>query len=190
MHLKITKGISSVGEAIALIKAAASRQPKALWIGGIASFLAVAWVLYVPPLQAIGKVSSQWRQLRSEVFQIRQTFNQFRQEAIPTLPSSGTLPEILEGLNALARTHQVQVLELTPGVPHPEDPPQLVALPIQLKVEGGYRNLGELLGELTRVPDLGKIRVRSLSLGREERLLPSLRADLSLEIFLSEIPDA
>ena len=163
-----------------------SRQPRILLTGGVVIGFVFLWFLYAPPLAAIRRSGRELHQVKMELADVRRIVEPLRKGQVPPLPGTDTLPTALEQLNALARSHEVQVLQCTPGDLRFGDPAQPAVLPVELLVEGEYRSLGEFLGSLSQAPSLGWASVRRLSFERDERFLPRLRGQLSVEIFLSE----
>ncbi len=111
---------------------------------------------------------------------------QLRSGQLHPLPPTDVVPEVLNQFNRLARSHQILISSVTPGAIQPGNSDGLAVLPIEFQVEGGYRSLGEFLGQLSKTPSLEGARVRRMAIDRDEHLLPRLRAQLSIDIFLSE----
>ena len=162
------------------------RQARLIFVGTGVFFLCVAWILYAPLLRDIRRISREWRTLQIEQADARRVVEQLRSGQIHSLPRTDVLPEVLNRLNNLARSHQIQFLAVTPGSLRSGDPPGLAIFPIELQMEGGYQSIGEFLGDLERTASLGGTHVRQLTIERDEHLLPRLRAQLSMEIILSE----
>ena len=175
-------------ETIRQSKEAISREPKILVAAAAAGLLCAGWLLYIPPLGAIRRTKEEWRQLKEEVTASRQILAPVRKgEALPPVDLD-QLPTVLEELHALARSHQVEFTAVSPGAARPGTP-GLMVIPVELQAEAGYRSLGEFLGELKRTSSLGGAFVRRLTIDREERLLPRLRARISMELVLSHVSD-
>ncbi len=119
--------------------------------------------------------------LRSEMEEAWRLLEQMRNSPIPLLPSVSKSSEALSALQGLAESHQVQFLSVSPGTPREGSAEEPVWLPVELQLEGGYRSIGSFLGDLHR-GSAGVVRVRQFRIGRDERLLPRLRATLSLEL--------
>ena len=161
------------------------RQPKLSLVAGGVALLLLCWAVYVPPFMAIRRVGTRWSQLKSEMSETHRLTDLVRSGEMRLLPSQQQLPELLKELNVQARECQVRLLEITPArVTVSADSTKPALLPVQLQLEGDYRAIGEFLGKLRKEPSLGVITVRTLRLNREERLLPRLRAQLSIEIAL------
>ncbi|MBI3318818.1 MAG: type 4a pilus biogenesis protein PilO [Candidatus Omnitrophica bacterium] len=165
------------------------RQPKAFLAGGLAALFAAAWVAYVPAFSGIQRHSRQWSQIRSQLIEARRVVDEVGQKDLSPLPDARSLPGVLERLGSTARSHQVQLLGVTPGPQRSSEVEGLAVVPMELQVEGEYRSLGEFLGALTQTPSLGAVFVKHLSMNREERLMPRLRAQVSIEVFLSGAGD-
>lgn len=162
------------------------RQPRAAVGMGAGILLVLLWLLYVPPLGRIRTLKGEWQALRSEMESSWQVLEQVKDSSIPRLPSISKSSEALTALEALAESCEVQFRSVSPGNPREGSTGEPVWLPVELQVEGGYRAIGEFLGQLHR-GSAGLIRVRQLRIGREEKLLPRLRATLSLELaFMGE----
>lgn len=172
-------------ESIRQLKRILSRQPRAVQAGGAVGILLLGWFIYAPALTGIRQSHEEWIRLKNELSAIRETVEPIRRGEIPLLLSAEATPALLEQLNTLARSKQIQFIQVSPGTPRPGELSGLMILPIDLMLEGSYRSLGEFLGALRQTPSLRGTFVRRLSIDREERLLPRLRGRLSLEIFLS-----
>jgi len=174
-----------VTEAIRQTRAWLSRQPRMVLGIGAVGFLVLVWTIYAPAFRVIQRSHREWFQLKSELSDIRRAVEPFHRREIPLLPKADSVSTVLEQLNALARSKQIQFLQISPGTMRPGQMPGLVILPVELVLEGAYRSWGEFLGVLAKTPSLNGAFVRQLAIDREERLLPRLRGRLSLEIFLS-----
>ncbi len=160
-------------------------KPKAAVAAGLGLLFVLGWFLYGPPLGDIGRLQARKHQLRTEATQARDVFEQLRQEEWSRLPRAETIPEILAELHALAEAHTLKLVEVAPRSPAPKGE-GLVVLPVELRIEGAYRPLGEFLGALRQTPALGVVSVQSVRIGREQRLLPRLKASISLELALGQ----
>ena len=166
-----------------------TRQPVAVLTSGFLALLLLIWALYGPPIGAIRKSAGQWHQLKAELEQDRRLMDTARYSQIQPLPSILTLPRILERLHTQARGFKVTILAVSPATATPAGPDGPVILPIDLQLEGEYRALGQFLGSLRNQPSLGVVTVRRVRMGREEQLLPRLRAQLSIEMALGQETD-
>ena len=176
-------------ELAAELKSWGKRRPRIMRTAAAALALVLAWGVYLSPLASIRKISLECNRLQRELIQGRHWIEPYRRGELPHLPPAGSVSAVMEHLNQLARQHQVQFLEISPGVLRAGDPKELQILPVELYLQGEYKPLGEFIGELDRTPALGGVTVRRFSIDREERLLPRLRARLSIELFLSGITD-
>jgi len=163
-----------------------NRQPRISLAAGALAVLLLCWALYVPPLLAIRQADAKWNQLRAEVEESRRLMDGVRAGEIRLLPAQQDLPQVLMVLQAQARDCRVNLLEISPGRADFTDPARPAFLPVEMRVEGEYQAIGEFLGKLREDPALGVVTVRSMRMGREERLLPRLRAQLSVEIALRQ----
>lgn len=163
-----------------------ARQPRAAVAGGAVALLAAAWFLYVPPWWSAQKARAECLRLQAELADCYRTIQPARSGEMPVLPGADSFQQVLEQLNAIARSHQVQLVELSPGTARPGGPGEPAVAPVELQVEGGYRALGEFLGALAQEPALGVASVRQLSVDRQEQILPRLKARVSVEILMSE----
>ena len=177
---------SDVTGSIRQARAWLARQPRLTVAGGVTGALFLVWIIYVPVLLSIRRSHAQWLHLKNELIDARQALDPIRRGEIAWVPGRDATSAVLEQLHAVARSQHVQFLQVSPGASHPGDLPGLTVLPVELTVEGTYRSLGEFLGLVPRTPSLNGAFVRQLTIDREERLLPRLRARLSLEIFLTE----
>ncbi len=159
-------------------------QPRLVLIGGIVLLCLVGGLLYVPRVMLLQKTLPEWRHLKAELTDARQLLNQLHDGEIPALPDGDQLSTVLAGLNALARDHQVQFLEVTPAAPASGGPPDLMVVPVELQAEGTYRSLGEFLGALRQTATIGAAFVRRIQMERDERILPRVHARLSIELTL------
>lgn len=161
-----------------------SRQPRISLVAGSAALLLLCWALYLPPLAAIRRTGARWSGLKVEMAQTRRLAGQAREGKLRLLPGPEELPGLLEDLHLQARECRVNLQEILPGKPDFSDPARPAFLQVQMRMEGEYRAIGEFLGRLRSVPSFGVVTVRSMRVGREEQLLPRLRAQLAIEIAL------
>lgn len=173
-------------EAIRHLKGMIARQSRIALAGGAVAVLILGWIVYAPALNGIRRSQEEWLRLKEELSDIHRTLDPIRRGEIPLLPGVDSASNVLEQLNAAARSKQIQFLQVSPGPPHSGSSPGLMVLPVDLTLEGTYRSWGEFLGALSEHPSLRGAFVRQMSIEREERLLPRLKGRLSLEIFLTE----
>ncbi len=176
-------------ESLHQAESALSRQPRIVLWGGVAMLFLLSWVLYNPQLAAVHRLSREWHLLNTELGDARRVVDRIREGKGPSLQPIDSLPEVLGELNTVARSHQVEILEVTPSHPLPGGSPDLEILPVELQVEGGYRALGEFLGALGKTHSLGVAFVRRITMDRDERILPRLRARLSIDLAFSQGSD-
>ena len=164
-------------------------QPVVVLIAGALALLLLIWALYVPSLLAIRQSGQQWGQLKAELEQDRLVLDEARRRQIQPLPSTLALPRVLQQLHAQARRFEVMILAVSPATAGSAKPDEPVILPVELQVEGEYRALGQFLASLRSQPSLGVVTVRQIRIGREERFLPRLHAQLSIEMALGQGAD-
>ncbi len=162
------------------------RQPKTVLASGAAAVLVAGWLLYVPPLLAVRRVSAEQARLRAELERDRAILDFAWRRRIQPLPGVRAVTHVLEQLHAHARKLGVEVLALTPASASTAGPDAPTLLPVELQVEGEYKALGLFLGSLRQHPEFGVVTLRRLRLSREERILPRLRAHLVLEVALGK----
>ena len=167
----------------------AMRQPRMVLVAGALALLLLIWALYIPPVYAIRRLGQQWDHLKAELEQDRQVLDTAQRRRILPLPSIEALPRVLEQLHAQARKSKVAILSVSPAKASPAGSNEPMILPVELQVEGEYRALGQFLGSLRSQPLLGVVTVRQVGMGREERFLPRLRAQLSIEMALGSGTD-
>jgi hypothetical protein len=176
--------MNSPPEWVVALRGWMGRQPKLSLIAAGLLLLLLCWAIYVPPLMAIRRIGGRWSRLKSEMSETRRLTDRVRRGEMRLLPSQQQLPELLKQLHVQARECEVKLLEITPGRVEFPDSVKPALLPIQMRLEGGYRSIAEFLGRLRKEPSLGVITVRTLRLNREEQLMPRLRVQLSIEIAL------
>lgn len=161
-----------------------ARQPRSAWIAAAVVLLTVGWFLYVPPAMDLQRLSRQWDELKLKQGETRRLLDRYYREKIGLIPEEGRLPGLLEILQEKARRHHLEVSAVSPGtIPdHAAGAPAFC--PLELQLEGEYRELGGFLGECRDSARLGWISVRRIRIGREEGILPRLRAQVSMEIAL------
>ena len=162
------------------------QQPKTVLASGAAALLVIGWLLYIPPLLAVRRVSAEQARLHAELERDRGVLDFAWRRKIQPLPGTRTMTRVLEQLHAHARKQGVEVLVLTPGSGSAAGPDAPTLLPVELQVEGEYKALGLFLGSLRQHPELGVVTLRRLRLAREERILPRLRAQMVLEVALGK----
>lgn len=163
-----------------------TRQPKLSLAAGAVALILLGWVLYVPSCGAIRRDSRRWSRLKMEMHETQNLLDLVRRGEIRPLPSQESLPELLKQLHLQAKRFQVNILSVSPGRSNGAGLGQPILLPIDLQLEGEYRGIGQFLGVLRGEPSFGMVTVRRLQIGREERLLPRLRAQLSIEMALKQ----
>lgn len=178
-----------LSERLRILKESLAKQPRLFLAGGAAALLVAGWLLYVPPLGAIRKASREYLSLKAEVEEARRVIAPLREGGLFILPTNDEIPSLLEDLNDVARSRQIQLLEVSPQPARPGGGEGFVLLPVELRLEGGYRLIGEFLGALRATASLGVVGIQRLSIDREERILPRLRARVSLEFLLSGAVD-
>lgn len=162
-------------------------KPRTFVAGAAGLALLLGWVLYAPSWISIQRLRRERDALRSELDSSRGLVAQARAGSAQPLLPVGQAPEVLARLEELAGKHGLKFLEISPGKPRAEEPGQAVYLPVDLQIEGAYRPLGEFLGELRGAQALATpVLVREVHLARDERMLPNLRARVSLELALTE----
>lgn len=161
-----------------------SKQLRIVWMGVGTLALMAGWFLYVPPLTAIQRANKELFHLKAETEEARMAVMPLRKGQLLVPPGIDQLSMVLKELNQLARSHQVQLLEMSPQTARPDQASGLFALPIELQLEGSFRAIGDFLGAVRQDPELGVAHVERFAVYREVRLLPRLRARVSLEIFL------
>ena len=187
MSAEIEPGLPQLREkARQAYKELAHRPPLALAVG-VSLFLIVTWVFYASPLTQVWRMRREYFQLKMEQADTRLMIQQLRGGQIPLLPPIHGMAEVLDRLNNLARSHQIQFLSVTPDVPHSTETKGLSIVSVEFQIEGGYRPIGEFLGALGKTPSLGTPCVHHVSIVRQESLLPRIRATVSIEFFLSEV---
>ena len=179
------KGIKSPEWALAL-RGWTTRQPKLSLVAGALALALLGWALYVPPCMAIRWSCRRWAGLKIETEQNRNLLDLVRQGKLRPLPSQEMLPELLQQLHVQAKKFQVNIVSISPGGSNAAGPGQPILLPVDLQIEGEYRAIAQFLGALRGEVSLGMVTVRRLQIGREERLLPLLRAQLSIELALKQ----
>ena len=177
---------SSLPDWAAALRGWATRQPKLSIAAGTAALLIAGWAAYAPSVLAIRRAGTHCGELTAEMREVRRLMDLVRSGQVRLLPSQESLPALLQELQVRARECKVNVLEISPGKANSADASGPLSLPIEMQMEGEYRSLGEFLGKLRTEPSLGVVTVRSLRIGRDERLLPRLRAQLSIELALRQ----
>ncbi len=163
-------------------------KPKILWAAWAGALvLAVGWLI-LPSLGGIGRAAEECAGLKAGLAEDRRTVDSLRKGTVPALPSVDQLPEVLSQLNAVARSHGVHLLEVTPQPARSAASSDPVIVPLDLQVEAEYRSLGEFLGALRETPFIGVALVRRVLIEREEQGLPRLRARVSVELGLGASP--
>ena len=163
-----------------------NRQPKLALAGGAVALSLLAWALYVPSLMSINRARKRWGALETEIAETRGLMEQERRGEVRALPGQEAFPGLLDQAHAQAKKFGVEILSVSPGRGQSPGPGQPVILPVDLQLQGEYRAVGEFLGALRKEPEFGVVTVRHIRIGREEKLLPRLRAQLSVEFALRE----
>lgn len=171
-------------EWVSALQAWTNRQPKLSVAAGALALILLGWALYAPSCGVIQRDSRRWSRLKMEMHETQNLLDLVRRGEIRLLPSQESLPELLKQLHFQAKRFQVNILSVSPGRSDDAGPGQPILLPIDLQLEGEYRGIGQFLGALHGEPSLGMVTVRRLQIGREERLLPRLRAQLSIDMAL------
>lgn len=165
------------------------QQPRLLIAGGVTAAVILLWMIYGPSWMTVRRLTAQWSQMKGQVTESRRILDWMREAGLSPLPKTGAFSGILIQLNTLARTHEVELLQVAPGAGRPSEPAPLVLVPVELALEGGYRSIGEFLGGLRQTPSLGVVQLKRLAIERQERLLPRLRAQVTLEWALMDSSD-
>lgn len=178
-----------LAQRLKILREILSRQSRMILVGAGILTLVTGWLLYVPSLVALRKANRELFHLKMEIEGARTAVAPLRKGELPVLPESSQLSMVLKELNQLARSHQVQLLEMSPQTVHPGQTKGLFVLPVDLRLEGSFRAIGEFLGAVRENPGLGVAHVERFAMYREEKILPRLRAQASLEIFLAGASD-
>lgn len=163
----------------------AGRQPKLL-LAAAAALLLLGWIIYVPPVLAIRSAGLRWSELKAETKESRGLMDSLRQGKFRMLVAREDLPGLLQQIHAHARECQVELREVSPAEMGEGTPAKPILLPVEIQLYGEFRSIGEFLGKLRQDPALGVITVRQLRISREDRLLPRLRAQLSIQVALRQ----
>lgn len=173
-----------VKEWIPTLKILMARQPRFALIAAAGLLGVAGWVLYMPPAADLQRLGREWRVLKSAREEERLLSDRFYREKVGLIPDRNELSKILEALHEKARQHQVEILSVSPGAIPSPGKWEPAFCPVELQLEGEYRALGKFLGELQDPSHRGWISIRRLQIGREEGILPRLRAQVSMEIAL------
>ena len=162
----------------------AGAQPRSVWAGIGGGLLILCWLAYGPVIGQIRRLTSERAVLKSDLQSGQETLARLRQGETPVLAGVEKAPEIFSRLEALARTYDVRFLEISPGQSRSPGADQPLLLPVEIRLEGNYRSLGEFLGSLKKV-DQASVLVRSVRIVRDAQLLPRLRVQVSMELAFS-----
>ncbi|GEM_PF-6907075 len=97
-----------------------------------------------------------------------------------------SMARVLETLNARAQAHQLQVVAVQPRAVAAHTAAGRLALrevPLELRVSGQYRQIGEFLGALTEAPFLADVREVSLSSPGDAE---TLEARIAIVVYMEE----
>ena len=133
----------------------------------------------------IRRLSSERTILKADLQKGQQTLARLREGEVPVLAGIEKAPEVLSQLETLARTFDVRFLEVSPGQSRSPGAEQPVLLPVEIRLEGGYRSLGEFLGSLKNIKQAAVL-VRGIRVARDAQWLPRLRAQVSVELGFSQ----
>ncbi len=172
-------------EWLSAFRAWAVQQPRAVWVGTAVALLILGWVLYGPAIAQVQRLNKERSALTASLKEAEAVLFLFRRGQARVLAGLKRAPEVFSQMEALARTCEIRFLEISPGQPHSSEAGQPVLLPVEIHLEGGYRELGKFLGSLREFePTI--VLVRGIHIGREEQMLPQLRTRLSLELAFSQ----
>ena len=187
MPTQVNSAAGRFGQGVNRIREWVTRRPQIALAAAGTVLVIISWMVFLPPFLEIRQVSRQCRNLKEATAQAHRLLDQVRAGQFPALPRVSAMPDVLNGLNELARSHQIQFLEVKPGLPHPGTVPGSTLIQIDLRIEGQYRAVGEFLGALAKTTSLGVPLVRRINIDRNEQLLPRVQATLSMELVLSEV---
>ena len=158
-----------------------TQQPRTVWAGAGVALLVLGGVLYVPAFRQARRLLEERSALSAGLQEAEKILSHFRSGQVPALSGIHEAPEVLSQLQALARTYEIHFLEIAPGQLRSSGKDQPVILPVEIRLEGEYRPLGEFLGSLRQFQRVAVL-VRGIRISREEQRLPQLRAQVSLEL--------
>jgi Tfp pilus assembly protein PilO len=99
--------------------------------------------------------------------------------AAPWIDSDASLSMILEEIGRQARLQEVQLMELKPGPP--EKKAGYEVLPLQMKTRSRFRNLGEYLSLLERLPR--PVTVNHIKIESTTETTPYVVVEMTLHIY-------
>lgn len=147
---------------------------------------------YQPRVIELKKLSTQKATLQQEVSALSSTLPVLIQKAdqakagtsatpaaIPWIDSDASLSMILEEISRQARLQEVQLMELKPSVV--EKKTGYEVLPVQVKTRSRFRNLGDYLSSLERLPR--PVTVHHLKIESTTDTTPYVMVEMTLHIY-------
>lgn len=172
--------------------------------GALLALVLVVRFLYLPVIARIGERRATLTDFRVKIADAQGLAQQLpdqekmlqrARERSSTLESriaeGQSVARILELLSARAKDHRLELVAVQPRAEHNE--PRILILgpevtlreiPLNLRLTGRYRQVGEFLGELPTAPFLAS--VHTLVLTKPQADTTQLTADLALAVYLAE----
>lgn len=158
---------------------------------GTIFYVAIAF-FYYPNVRESKGLSNEKETLEREVASLTSTLPVLHQKAqsrkraepsprreIVFSNEEGSLSRVLEEIGRLARIKQVRLIEVKPSVAEKREDYEI--LPIQVKVHSRFRNVGEYLLALERLPR--PIVIRFLKIETDAQMSPDVEAEMTLHIY-------
>ncbi len=153
--------------------------------GIVVGVLVIISLLYLPPKKAITKDTLEYKSLQAQLSLGYQNLNIFQRNGVTKkLVSQKEIASVIdaitkEGRKLLLNFKSMSRQELI------EADASYSLLPVQIAVEGDYKQLGLFLGALEALNGV-LISVDSFQIVRDERIFPKLLFSLTLHIYLTK----
>jgi Tfp pilus assembly protein PilO len=150
--------------------------------GAVVIFFAA---VFIGPLAVKGRLAGErLRILEQELDTVHRTLEKGRGIHLKgRLLTREEVSLVVDEITKQGKAFNINFLSITPLAIEETDNPAYQRLPIGMEIESQYRDLGLFLGVLEDLTE-GVAAVKDFTIRREESLLPSVRSQLTLDVYL------
>jgi hypothetical protein len=152
--------------------------------GAVTAMFILLFAVYFPLASRMGRSSREFSELQGELISARALVGSYQgdpAESLP-MPERSEVPTIVDEITKLGKTLDMDFRAIRPGGVKVADSGHGF-LPIEIRVESSYENLGVFVGSLREMKS-GFIRVNQFEIFRNEDILPHVESRFGIDILL------